>query len=255
MVSVQLAFRIWIMWCRGQALTPWGAGLGAQLQRTPHRDPWVRGRWEPLRFSRLDHWECGGCFPHQLHTSVCERKLAKFFKKQWKGGWWVGWRGGGIGMWNIEGEAEATTMIVAELWHCITANHNACSVREKERGKKKKKKEKEAAADLPFKKVWGDNKYPNDSSVPLYPRLKLTRGPNVECQQQTQRSEQWGAEAASTAWLNGAGDFPSPALPSRHSQSLLGKKWRPSQQARQPVNGRARSLSGTMHYSHAPLRH
>jgi len=44
MVSVQLAFRIWIMWCRGWALTPWGAGLGAQLQQTPHRDPWVRGR-------------------------------------------------------------------------------------------------------------------------------------------------------------------------------------------------------------------
>lgn len=77
------------------------------------------------------------------------------------------------------------------------------------------------------KKVWGD-KYPNDSSVALHPRLKLTRGPNVECQQQTQRSEQWGAEAASAAWLNGAGDFPSPPLPSRHSQSLLGKSGAPA---------------------------
>lgn len=84
------------------------------------------------------------------------------------------------------------------------------------------------AADLPFKKFRGDNKYPNDSSVPLHPRLKLTRGPNVECRQQTQRSKQWGAEAASTAWLNGAGDFPSPPLPSRHSQSLLGKSGAPA---------------------------
>lgn len=101
----------------------------------------------------------------------------------------------------------------------------------------KKKFEKEpwecsCAADLPFKKFWGDNKYSNDSSVPLHPRLKLTRGPNVECQQQTQRSELWGAEAATTAWLNGAGDFPSPPLPSRHSQSLPGKSGaRPASQA------------------------
>lgn len=79
------------------------------------------------------------------------------------------------------------------------------------------------AADLPFEKIWGDNKYSNDSSVPQHPQPKLTTGPDVECQQQTQRSELWGAEAASTAWLNGAGDFPSPPLPSRHSQSLLGK--------------------------------
>lgn len=32
---------------------------------------------------------------------------------------------------NIEEEAEATTVIVAELRHCITANHNACSARRK----------------------------------------------------------------------------------------------------------------------------
>lgn len=126
------------------------------------------------------------------------------------------------------------------LWHdCETASlahHNVCTVGEKG-GVTKKKFEKEpwecsCAADLPFKKFWGDNKYSNDSSVPLHPRLKLTRGPNVECQQQTQRSELWGAEAATTAWLNGAGDFPSPPLPSRHSQSLLGKSGaRPASQA------------------------
>lgn len=78
------------------------------------------------------------------------------------------------------------------------------------------------------RKVQGDIKYPNDSSVPPQPRLKLTRGPSVERQQQTQRSEQWGAEAASTPQLNGAGDFPSPPLPSRHSQSLLGKSGAPA---------------------------
>lgn len=83
--------------------------------------------------------------------------------------------------------------------------------------------ERSCAADLPFEKILGDNKYSNDSSVPQHPQPKLTMGPDVECQQQTQRSELWGAEAASTAWLNGAGDFPSPPLPSRHSQSLLGK--------------------------------
>lgn len=130
-------------------------------------------------------------------------------------------------------------------------------------GKKKGNKKKEpwecsCAVDLPFKKVRGDNKYPNDSSVPAHSRLKLTRGPNVECQQQTQRSEQWGAEAASTAWLNGAGDFPSPPLPSRHSQSLLGKSGapacKPGSQSGRAGEG-SWSLSGTMHYSHAPLRH
>lgn len=138
MVSVQLAFRIWIMWCRGLALAPWGAGQGAQLQRTPHRDPWVRGRWEPSRFSRLDRWERGGCFPHQHHTSVCDRKFEKKERKekeekkwQWKGRWRVEWWGRVTGVRNIEEEAEATTVIVAELRHCITANHNACSARGK----------------------------------------------------------------------------------------------------------------------------
>lgn len=83
-----------------------------------------------------------------------------------------------------------------------------------------------------FRKIWGDNKYSNDSSVPQHPQPKLTTSPDVECQQQPQRSELWGAEAASTAWLNGAGDFPSPPLPSRHSQSLLGKSGaRPVSQA------------------------
>lgn len=72
------------MCCRGQALTPWGAGLGAQLQRAPHRDPWVRGRREPPWFSRLNHWECSGCFPHRHHTSACERKLAKWETKKKK---------------------------------------------------------------------------------------------------------------------------------------------------------------------------
>lgn len=116
------------------------------------------------------------------------------------------------------------------LWHdCETASlahYNACAIGEKGGAKIKSQKEPwecSCVADLPFKKLWEDNKYSNDSSVPLNPRLKLTRGLNVVCQQQTQRSELWGAEAATTAWLNGAGDFPSPPLPSRHSQSLLGK--------------------------------
>lgn len=74
-----------------------------------------------------------------------------------------------------------------------------------------------------FQKIGVNTKYSKDSSASLHPQLKLTRGPTVECQQQTQRSELWGTEAATTAWLNGAGDFPSPPLPSRHSQSLLGK--------------------------------
>lgn len=138
----------------------------------------------------------------------------------------VGGSAGGIGVWNIEGEA---TVIVAQLRHCITDDHNAdCLIKRKGWKIEKGPWERSCAADLPFKKVWGDNKYPNDSSVPLHPRLKLTRGPNVECRQQTQRSKQWGAEAASTAWLNGAGDFPSPPLPSRHSQSLLGKSGAPA---------------------------
>ncbi|CAG04631.1 unnamed protein product [Tetraodon nigroviridis] len=68
-------------------------------------------------------------------------------------------------------------------------------------------------------------------------------GPSVKSQQQTQRSELWGAAAVSTAWLNGAGDFPSPPLPSRHSQSLLGKV-APSLRARQPVSVRAREKLG-----------
>lgn len=38
---------------------------------------------------------------------------------------------GGLAGGGIEEEAEATTAIVAELRHCITANHNACSVGEK----------------------------------------------------------------------------------------------------------------------------
>lgn len=73
------------------------------------------------------------------------------------------------------------------------------------------------------KKIWADNKYSNDSSALQHPQPKLTMGPNAEYQQQTQRSELWGAAGASTALLNGAGGFPSPPLASRHSQSLLGK--------------------------------
>lgn len=86
--------------------------------------------------------------------------------------------------------------------------------------------------------MWGD-KYSNDRSVLQHLQPKLTTGPNVECQQKTQRSQRWGAVAASTAWLNGAGDFPAPSLPSRHSQSLLGKV-APSLRARQPVSVRER---------------
>lgn len=71
---------------------------------------------------------------------------------------------------NIEEEAEATTVIVAELRHCITANHNACSARRKKGwGKIEEEPWECSAVDLPFKKVWGDNKYPNDSSVPPHP--------------------------------------------------------------------------------------
>lgn len=42
---------------------------------------------------------------------------------------------------------------------------------EKKRGGEKIEEEpwECSAVDLPFKKVWGDNKYPNDSSVPLHP--------------------------------------------------------------------------------------
>lgn len=112
-----------------------------------------------------------------------------------------------------------------------------------EKKEKKKHWEWNCAADLPFKKIWGDNKYSNDSSVPQHPQPKLTTGLNDECQQQTQRSELQGAAAASTAWLNGAGDFPSLPLPSRHSQSRLGKV-APSLRAKQPVSVRAREGAG-----------
>lgn len=86
------------------------------------------------------------------------------------------------------------------------------------------------------KKSGVDNKYPNDSSVPLHPERVWTRGPNVERRQYTQRSKQQGVKAARTAWLNGAGDFlisctalqaqpitggenlvPQPAKPGSHS--------------------------------------
>lgn len=94
-----------------------------------------------------------------------------------------------------------------------------------------------------IQKIWGDNNYSNDSSVPQHPQPKLTTGPYVESQQHTQGSELRGAATASTAWLNGAGDFPSPPLPSRHSQSLLGKLV-PSLRARQPVSVRTREGAG-----------
>lgn len=128
----------------------------------------------------------------------------------------------------------------------------------KKKYKNKNCVERSCSVDVPVKRVWGDNTCPNDSCVPLHPQLKLRRGPNVEWQRQAQRSAQWGIEADRTARLNGAGDFPSPPLPSRHSQSLLGKVApQPANQAARECSGwrGSRSLSGTMHYSHAPLRH
>lgn len=130
MVSVQLAFRIWIMCCHGQALTPWGAGLGAQLQQTPHRDPWVRGRREPLGSQGWIIENAAGA----PHTGTIRQRVKEnvqnIFKKKKKTvkGRIVGGSAGGIGVWNIEGEAEATTVIVAQLRHCITDDHNADSV-------------------------------------------------------------------------------------------------------------------------------
>ena len=125
------------------------------------------------------------------------------------------WVCGGIRVGDIKQVAEAATVCGAEL-----------------PPKKKNWMEKNSKSALVVrqiylstKKVKGDNKYPYDSSVPLQLQLKLTRGPDVEYQRHTQR---WGAEAASTAWLNGPGDFPSPQLPSRHSQSLLGKSAAPA---------------------------
>lgn len=126
----------------------------------------------------------------------------------------------------------------SNCWDCrITAmlpcwQSQCLRTQKKKMEKKKKNWERNRAADLPFKQ-----------SVPQHPQPKLTTGPNVKCQQQTQRSELWEAAAASTAWLNGAGDFPSPPLPSRHSQSLLGKV-APSLQARQPVSVRVREGAG-----------
>lgn len=74
----------------------------------------------------------------------------------------------------------------------------------------------------------GDNKYSNDSSVPQHPQPKLTTSIDVECQQQTQRSKLWGAEAASTAWLNGAGDFTISSAALQAQPITAGEKWRPA---------------------------
>lgn len=54
--SVQLAFRIWIMRFAAARLSL-GRGLDwvPRLGRTPHRDPWVRGRREPLGSQAPDH--------------------------------------------------------------------------------------------------------------------------------------------------------------------------------------------------------
>lgn len=118
-------------------------------ERTP-RAPW---------FSRLDHWKCRGCFPHQHHTAVCERKRTikkkrKIKKKVKRVSRQVG--EGGSGCWTSKEEADAAT-IVARLRHCITGNHNACTVGEKAGVKKIKKEpwECSCAADLPFKKILG----------------------------------------------------------------------------------------------------
>lgn len=140
---------------------------------------------------------------------------------------------------NQEG-VKAIAGIVELLQRRLAGSHNAGTLRKK---RKKKHWEWNCAADLPFKKIRGDNKYSNDSSVPQHPQPKLTTGLNDKCQQQTQRSELQGAAAASTAWLNGAGDFPSLPLPSRHSQSRLGKV-APSLRAKQPVSVRAREGAG-----------
>lgn len=110
-----------------------------------------------------------------------------------------------------------------------------------EKKKEKKNTWSRTVQQIYCSKIWGDNKYSNDSSVPQNPQPKLPMGPSVECQQQS--SELWGAAAVSPAWLNGAGDFPSPPLPSRHSQSLLGKV-APGLRARQPMSVRAREGAG-----------
>lgn len=146
-----------------------------------------------------------------IRLSVKEKYFDFFFLKVVKGGMSAGEMGG--------------------CWYCrsIPGSHNARTL-----GKKREKRTLGAqlCSRFTFRKIWEDNKYSNDSSVPQHPQPKLTTSPDVECQQQTQRSELWGAEAASAAWLNGAGDFPSPPLPSRHSQSLLGKSGaRPVSQA------------------------
>lgn len=134
----------------------------------------------------------------------------------------------------------------SNCWDCrITATsprwQSQCLHAQKKR--RKKTLGVELCSRFTVQKIWGDNKYSNDSSVPQHPQPKLTTGPNAECQQQTQRSELRGAAAASTAWLNGAGDFPSPALPFRHSQSRL-EKAALSLRAKQPVSVRAREGAG-----------
>jgi len=96
MVSVQLAFRIWIMCCHGQALAPWGDGLGDQLRRTPHRDPWVRGRREPPAVLKARSLRMrAAVFPHWHHTSSVWKKTSEvmfLFKDSeiGDGGWLVG---------------------------------------------------------------------------------------------------------------------------------------------------------------------
>lgn len=156
MVSVQLAFRIWIMWCRSPALAPWGGGLGARPRRTPHRDPWVRGRWESSRFSRVDHWESGGCFAPRHHTSVCERKLAKNVQRdsEKRGSGWLGWRDGrGVGV------AEATTLIVAELRHFQSQRPDVFSGGKKNGARNKTEKKKQQTYLLKKKTtLWAGNK-------------------------------------------------------------------------------------------------
>lgn len=162
------------------------------------------------------------------YVSVWKKTSIK--KTTVKRGMMGGLSGGG---WGVEQRGRSRSK---QQWLWLNCNTESCQSQcllcwSPDRGKKKKHNENlRRAAVQPI--------YLSKKSGPIIsiqmtalhccvPQLKLTRGSNVLWQQQTQRSERWGAEAASTAWLNGAGDFPSPPLPSRHSQSLLGKSGAP----------------------------
>lgn len=90
---------------------------------------------------------------------------------------------------NQEG-VKAIAGIVELLQRRLAGSHNAFTL-----GKKQEKKTLgvELCSRFTAQKIWGDNKYSNDSSVPQPLQPKLTTGPNAECQQQTQRSGLRGA--------------------------------------------------------------